>query len=306
MMTHVDDLSSLCDQLRRVPREATDYGLVDEAARTQFGVGDPELEALRNAGLHGTSVAGEPTYAGFDLHYIGLRRRCATDVLAGIQLWRSSLERLTAAGETEIKITYIPKVPDATDEAVHGVAVLPGATDQPVALRHLTPAAAFTTTQRASWPVLPDDARLILEDVARFELCLLPARFAGDLELARELRLVDCWTGAMLVVDGCRRIGRRARLASGLMVVLPFSMPHTWAEVDVDGIWTPVDPINMTMMQRWAGLDPDVWPHHRSPGAMLAPLVWDLPAPVPLVSRDGRSVPMTLVTKIVTGQRPAG
>lgn len=294
------DLTALCARLRQIPRDAGDYSINAQDALTQFGVGEPELEALRRAGLHGEGADGEHAYAGYDLHYVGLRRGLAQDILAGINLWRTSLERLADAGETRIHVSYVPKVPDAT-EPVDGRVVLAGAPDHPVELRHLSPAAAFTATQRATWPALPDAAAAIVDEVARFEFCRLPDRLMGDTSLARQIGLTDCWTGSKLVVEGCRRIGHQARIACGLMVALPFSSHHSWAEVEVDGIWTPVDPLIVELMRRFGGLDPAAWPHHRSPGAMLTPLIWDPPAPVPLVSRAGRAVPTLFVTRIVTG-----
>lgn len=294
------DLAALCARLRRIPREAGDYTCSAQDALVQFGLGEPELEALRHAGLHGRSADGEPAYAPYDLHYVGLRLGMAPDVLEGIKLWRTSLERLVGAGETHIRVTYVPKVPDET-QPVDGHAVLPGAPHYPVKLQHLNPAAEFTATQSATWPALPDDVAAIVDEVASVEFCLLPIRLAGDTVLARRIGLTECWTGSKHVVETCRRIGRRARLAYGLMVTLPFSSPHAWAEVEVEGIWTPVDPLIIDLMRRWGGLDPAVWPHHRSPGAMLRPLVWDPPSPLPLVSRAGHGVPTTFLTRIVTG-----
>ena len=294
------DLAALCARLRQIPRDAGDYTFDAQDALTQFGLGEPELEALRRAGLHGQSADGEHTYAPYDLHYIGLRRGLAQDVLAGINLWRASLERLVDARGARIHVTYVPKLPDETQQ-VDGRVVLPGAPNHPVKLRHLTPIAEFTATQSATWPALPDNVAAIVDEVASIEFCLLPARLVGDTALARQIGLAECWTGLKLVVEACRRIGRRARIAHGLMVALPFSTPHTWAEVEVDGIWTPVDPLIIDLMRRWGGLDPAAWPHHRSPGAMLTPLVWDPPAPVPLLSRAGHGVPTTFLTRIVTG-----
>jgi hypothetical protein len=294
----VHDVDALCSRLRQIPREADDYRVSAKDALTRFGLGESELEALRHAGLHGRSPDGRDTYAPHDLHFIGLRRGLARDALAGIQLWRASLEQLVEAGQTRIHVTYLPKVPDATGP-VKGHVVLPGVLAHPVELRHLAPAAEFTATLSANWPALPDDLAATMREVAGYEFCLLPDRLAGDTGLARQTGLSDCWTGSKLVVEACRRIGRRARIAHGLMVVLPFSSRHSWAEVEVDGEWTPVDPLFVELMRRWGGLDPIAWPHHRSPGAMLAPLVWDPPAPEPLVSRDGRGVPTTFLTRIV-------
>lgn len=292
----VHDVAALCSRLRRIPRDAGDFTVSAQDALTRYGLGEPELESLHRAGLHSRSPDGDHTYAPYDLHFLGLRCGLATDALSGIQLWRTSLERLVEAGQTRVHVTYIPKVPDATGP-VKGHVVLPGVLAHPVELRHLAPAAEFTVTLTATWPTLPDDLVAIMSEVAGYEFCLLPDRLAGDTTLARQIGLSDCWTGSKLVVEACRRVGRRARIAHGLMVVLPFSSRHSWAEVYVDGVWTPVDPLFIELMRRWGGLDPAAWPHHRSPGAMLAPLVWDPPGPEPLVSRDGQVVPTTFLTR---------
>ncbi|HEX8472968.1 MAG TPA: transglutaminase domain-containing protein [Pyrinomonadaceae bacterium] len=296
----VHDLAALCARLRQIPRDVGDYTFNAQDALTQFGLGEYELEALRHAGLHGQSADGEYTYAECDLHYVGLRHGVAKDALAGIKLWRTSLERLVEAGEARIHVSYIPKVSDEI-QPVNEYVVLPDDPRHPVKLRHLTPAAEFTVTQSATWPVLPDDAAAVVDEVASGEFCLLPPRLVGDIALAQRIGLTECWTGSKFIVEECRRIGRRARIVHGLMIALPFSSAHTWAEVEVDGIWTPVDPLIIDLMRRWGGLDPAAWPHHRSPGAILRPLVWDPSAPVPLVCRAGRSVPTTFLTRIVAG-----
>ena len=299
------DPDVLCTQLRRIPRVAGDYEFGAEEALTRFGLGESELAALRRAGLHGRSADGEFTYAGYDLHYVGLRLGLAQDVLAGVRLWRTSLERLTEAGGMRVRVTYVPKLPGESGP-VEGRVVLPGRPGERVELHHLAPAAEFTAELSADWPALPDEVAAAVAEVARNEFCRLPERHFGDTELARRIGLTECWTGARLVVEGCRRLGRRARTAHGLMITLPFSSMHSWAEVEVDGVWTPVDPLIVDVMRRWGGLDPAAWPVHRSPGAMLVPLVWDPPAPYPLVSRDGRDVPATFLTRVADQPAASG
>lgn len=302
MISH--DLTTLCARLRQIPRDAGDYSIRAQDALIRFGIGEPELVALRHTGLNGKSAEGELVYADYDLHYLGLRLGLARDLLVGINMWRISLENFVQGGETRIHVTYVPKLPDEI-EPVDGRVVLPGEPDLPVKLRHLIPAAELTAIQCATWPPLPDDAAAVIDEVAHCcEFCRLPDRFLGDTALARRIGFSDCWTGSKLVVEACRRIGRGARIAHGLMVALPFSSVHSWAEVEVDGIWTPVDPLIVGLMRHWGGLDPYAWPLHRSPGAMLIPLIWDPPASIPLVSRAGRAVPTIFTTRLAAGLKP--
>src|SRR5262249_19527155 len=137
-------------------------------ALTQFGVAGAELEVLREAGLHGRSAEGECRYARHDLHYIGLRRGLARDVLAGIHLWRTSLEQLVGAGGAHIQVSYLPKFSGPVERLDVRV-ILPDVLCPPVGPLPTRSVAAFTTTVRTTWPTLPADVAAVAEEIAALD-----------------------------------------------------------------------------------------------------------------------------------------
>ena len=58
-------------------------------------------------------------------------------------------------------------------------------------------------------------------------------------------------------------------MAYGLVVAPPLGTPHEWAEIRVDDIWVPADPLLISILGRFAALDPSRWPCTHSPNAVL-------------------------------------
>ena len=58
-------------------------------------------------------------------------------------------------------------------------------------------------------------------------------------------------------------------MAFGLVLAPPLGTPHQWAEIRVGDIWAPADPLLLTILGRFAGLDATWWPCTRSPNALL-------------------------------------
>jgi hypothetical protein len=127
-------------------------------------------------------------------------------------------------------------------------------------------------------PVLDD----LWRDAAGLDFCWIPEPLRGDADFLHRSGLADCASAAPILVDECARRGREARTAFGLLLATPISTPHHWVEVrDRDGRWIPFDPILISLLTRFAGLDGTTWPPSRSPGAILlrladdaTPLVW--------------------------------
>jgi hypothetical protein len=94
-----------------------------------------------------------------------------------------------------------------------------------VLLRARQPAGELEATLHSTWPIAPDALKPLLEEVAQLEFCLPPDHARGDVERARRIGVIDCWTAALMIIDGCRGRGLEARLAEGLIVMIPFSSP---------------------------------------------------------------------------------
>jgi uncharacterized membrane protein len=103
----------------------------------------------------------------------------------------------------------------------------------------------------------------------------------------------------LIIADIIRTIVVQPSLESvavlGIIVVIRILLSFS-LEVEVDGAWTPVDPTIVRVMQRFAALDPTVWPAHRAIGAIL--LRVGIGRQAVLSSEDVR-VPGTFMTSIV-------
>jgi hypothetical protein len=291
------DAEALLARLQGLPRNEDDC--IDGAqAAQQFGLDAGTLTAMRDAGLSLPGRDGEDLYFYGAAYYLGLYLGLARRHLWAIEQWRRALERFSRAPTTRIRVAYLPQLPEEPGE-VPGRVVLPGGTTQDAGLQNMRAAAEFDATMRAEWPTVPADVAAVLDEVAALELCPLPPGLRRDTEVALQAGFADCLTAARLVVDGCRAAGHAARIAHGLLVGLPFSTMHTWAEVELDCVWTPVDPLTLATMHRFTRLDREQWPAHRSLGPLLARVV-DAPSPVSLVRRDGEHVAATFLTRIVS------
>src|SRR5699024_6578453 len=76
------------------------------------------------------------------------------------------------------------------------------------------------------------------------------------------------------VAEAARR-GLEARFSFGVIVARPYSAPHCWAEVRVDGRWWPVDPLLVRLLQGWGGIDPAAWDENDSPAPLFRRLADD-------------------------------
>jgi hypothetical protein len=280
------DAESLIARLRKIPVSSRSFTLDTEIAERDFGLSRDALEAMAGAGLPYGGTSDDPLFAFVDLHYLGLRLGTAQTYLGVIKLWRRTLERLSRAPRTAVTVRYVPQLPNV-DRAIIGEARMPGGRIHTLALQHNRTAAQLDVQVRATWPHLPTGIRNVLNDVGEIELCLLPTRHQGDCNAARAWGLSDCGTAACLIVDECRRAGYQARVVHGLMISLPFSFEHSWAEVGAGGEWVPVDPLVIVAMQRFGGLGGGRWRRDRPFGAMLLRVGLHQQASSLITSADG-------------------
>jgi hypothetical protein len=293
--------TELLTPLRGIPHRDSDFTLTAGEAQRDFGCGEDLLGALREAGLTRRGDDGDERYAFCDLHYLGLRAGTASSHLWAMRLWRQSLERVRACARLHAHVTFVPQLEEG-QETLPGRVIASDDGPRDVLLRTRQPAGELDVTLRGDWPSVPEPLAPVLDEVARLELCHLPDHARGDVERVRRLGVVDCWTAAEMIIHGCRAAGFPARLAEGLIVMVPFSSAHNWAEVLIDDVWTPVDPLMIGTLRRFADLDPLAWPVDRSLGPLFARILVTS-TPLPLVSHDGAWVRTTFLTRIEDAPR---
>lgn len=288
-------LAQLVERLRRIPLDARSYEWDARQADLHFGLDAATLGRLADLGLPSARADGDGgvRFAHVDLHYVGLRAGTASTYLWAVRQWAASLERLGGLERARVALEYVPQLPGC-DGAVTGCVRLPDGAVRAVVLENGRCAAEAPVVLDADWPALPDAARRIVADVAaQLDFCLVPAPLRGDVAAARRSGLSDCLTAAHLLVEEWRAAGLEARLGSGILVSVPYSTPHTWAELRVGERWVPADPLMVGLMRDHGGLDRGRWPLDRSLGPLLARLG---EAPSPLAWTDRGPVDVTLMT----------
>jgi hypothetical protein len=115
----------------------------------------------------------------------------------------------------------------------------------------------------------PPSVQRILHQAAAFDFYILPPTLAGDLAFARRTGLAGCLTASRCVVSECQQRGIEARMAYGLLLAPPLGTPHEWAEIRLGDFWAPADPLLLSILGRFAGLDASRWPCTHSPSAVL-------------------------------------
>jgi hypothetical protein len=133
---------------------------------------------------------------------------------------------------------------------------------------HREPLVWLRAERPTCWPELPPAAREIIDELREITFVQLPgAAVWDDVAFVRRTGLADCAVFSRLLVANGSRRGVPMRQSFGLMVAPPLALPHCWAEVGVDGVWVPVDPLLIKALVSWHALDAASWHPHRSPGA---------------------------------------
>jgi hypothetical protein len=141
----------------------------------------------------------------------------------------------------------------------------------------------------------PPSVQRVLHQAAALDFYILPDTLSGDLDFARRTGLADCVTASRIVASECQQRGIEARMAYGLVVAPPLGTPHQWAEIRMGDIWAPADPLFLSLLGRFAALDPSRWSCTHSPNAVLLRLA---DCETPIVAADDGPVETSFVVSV--------
>lgn len=251
--------------LREVPPAARVYDVTPRRAELEFGITAAIADLLSDRGLPRASVEGEARFSWADLHYLALRLGSARIYLRTMRSWAHTLASAALCGSQMVGLRYRTYAsPGATVDVLlpeeRRVKAVIGP-DQIVASLNLRMAHCESA--------FPRSVQHVLHHAATFDFYILPPTLSGDLDFARRTGLASCSTASRIVVGECQRHGIDARMAYGLVLAPPLGTLHEWAEIRMGDIWAPADPLLLTVLVRYAGLDPMRWPCTHSPSAIL-------------------------------------
>jgi hypothetical protein len=266
-----DQLDGWIARLREIPDGERDFAVALERAEREFGFDVEAVEKLVARGLPHAEAADDagPLLWVADLQYLGLRLGCARVYQGVLNRWAGALTSLSARAETPVAISCRAYAPPGT--AVELLA--PGGRRVRAEAGAGGAALGFETTMRGELPPLPgklaDALGELLADIAAYDFVWMWPPLETNLAFVRRTRLANCRSAAGLLVEEAPRLGVEARLAHGLLLAPPYSTPHNWAEVRTAEGWVALDPLLLSLLACFAGLDAVAWPPQRSPGAIL-------------------------------------
>jgi hypothetical protein len=283
---------TLIRPLLRIPSRFRDFTVPEHDVQMRYGLDPETLAALRDVGLPVVSRDRAEFYEHADLHFAGLRLGTAHLYLYTIRLWARTLRDLARSGPGVLRVAVIPQLADRGCLSGH---VQTPAGEVEATLRDGEPSASFDVELQLSWTLLPKAIRrhLVAEAELEFYDLRTLVEAAGGESTAAAAGITSCGLASLRLGRLLVEEGYRCRGSSGLLVAFPYSTEHAWLEVEVDGVWSAIDPVIVALMQRYGGLDPADWPVYRAVNGMLVRLG---DGPQALVAAGRTRVPATFLT----------
>ncbi|MFI8420374.1 transglutaminase-like domain-containing protein [Streptomyces sp. NPDC085479] len=268
-----------------VPASRRHFRLPLSALEKAYGMTAPLVDELTALGLPRRETPDGPLFDENDIASLSLHLRLPSARRAVMAFWIRALRRLTSDGAPPAhRVDVTVGCPDPGHEgpcryeADLGEGGAGGVFETgPEPQRIL---ASLTLTASGRPRELPPLLRELCEEFREVDYYLLPGDAGADPDLLGRTGIADCILMAQALVDAARARGVEARLAGGLLVAVPFSSTHTWAECRVDGTWLPVDPLLPKALAAWGVPGAELWPptlapvglFHRLGGAPLRPV----------------------------------
>jgi hypothetical protein len=290
-------LSVAVARVRRVPDLYRRYTEPVAAATREHLLDTGLLEQLVELGLPVSGRGDGMLFDPLDLANVALTLGRPTPRLVTMRGWRSALLRAAGGTAVDFHLRVRPRCPASVHGPECDLAVAPelaarGAMAGPP--RRAEPHHwSLRIDPRGDAEELTGAARELVTLLAGVDFHLLPVELSEDLGFLREQRLSDCRLAARFLLDAAAARGLPVRESFGFIVASPFATAHSWVELRTGDRWVSADPLTLKALADCGLLDARDWPLWRSPGAALWRLGDGL---VPLVTRDGRSVPVSLPT----------
>ncbi|WP_229402871.1 transglutaminase domain-containing protein [Micromonospora okii] len=286
---------ALVQKLRRIPDDAREFRLSTADAAAILRVRPALLDMLVGHGLPTRHLNGIRYFDRHDVTNCALHLGSGAIARAARRFWPAALRRTHGAARYEVQ--YQARCPQPGHAPTcDWVLVGPDGLVVERTVRPDEPPFRMTAACVDAWPELPPESHPVLDETRDLEFMMLPTAVRYDVDFIRATGLSDCAGASRLLVQEAVRRGLTARSSYGLIVAPPFAVEHFWAEIAVDGVWVPVDPVLLRAMVTWGGLPSPEWHPYRSIGAILARVA---DAAVVLASHEGRSAPVTLPSRVV-------
>ena len=297
--TAPQDLVELVRLLRRIPDSARRLYCTPEWAWRRLRVRPDLLTYFAAQGLPHRRDADGLYFDRYDLLNCSLQLGQGTLAKAVRRFWPLALRRAAAGVRAHYEMQYQARCPEPGHAGpCHFRVTLPGGdyAERVVDGDTAAPDASVRVSPEIVWPDLPVRDRSVVDEVDGLEFAVLREEIRWDLDFTRRSGLADCAGGARLLAEAAARRGMTSRCSFGYIVTPPFAVEHYWAEVLVEDVWVPVDPVLIRNMLRWNVLDSAEWPLYRSIGPLVTRVAGEQ---VPVVLHNGDRVRFTLPVRLL-------
>jgi hypothetical protein len=282
--------------IRRVPDEVRRFAVPAADARSRHRIDADLLDELLAAGLPSAGTGADRLFDDYDLGNSALHLGLLSVQRMALRSWANALRRNDGREHIRARVGLVPRCPVPGHRGACEFRLLRPGGARSVRVGDGTGTDALDTLDvelSGRWPELPPAVRALVGEIADVAFFLLPEVIRWDTGFLLANRIADCGGVARYLVDEGTRRGLRARFSFGLLVTVPYSTPHCWAEFEVDGRWTPVDPLLLGMLGR-LGLTEQ--PQVHSTGAVVSRLTGRF---TKLASHAGVFAPLSLPTEQV-------
>lgn len=254
-----------------------------------FGLSAELLAQMMSLGLPSAIIDGVAHFERTDLVNMSLQLRTGTRYRTIGRFWPRALSALEGKQRAGYKVSYIASCPLQNHTGCRFRVLTPRGSwlERDGRLAHSGPVYSSDVWLSCQWPELPAIAREIADIAEKFELTWLPPAIRTDTDFMQNTGLANCLGMSRILAAEGRKRGVQARSVFGLLTSPPYGSVHFWAEIKIENMWIPIDPIMIRTMINWKVLDSGAWTPYRSLGGILCRLG---AKPRPVVTHDRERV----------------
>jgi len=290
-----NSLTVFIDRITRVPSQYRVYDHTAAMAKAAHGISSELAADLLECGMPHQVADGVVYLDELDLANVSFQLGLPSARAMALRSWGVALRSAHRTADA-YEVTFRPRCP-APGHDGHCDLTQPAEVAASLG-REITqiPREGFTvryTTGVASIE-LPAAFWELTSELADVHYHLLPPQLHGDLGFLARTGLADCPLAAEYLFQAALARELPARKSFGVLVSVPFSIPHFWLELMVGASWHAIDPHLIRMLALRGLVDQQAWPPHRTLGGAA----WRLAdRDLPLAEHNGVEIPCSMPTK---------
>lgn len=289
--------ADLVDAARRIPDQLRTFSF-PAAGALRYALTPDLLAFLAGLGLPHRRHGTELLFERLDLISATVALRLPSPDYLAMRRWRRSLERCASGSPATYEVKMVTRCACAGERCrgdhefhprVRSLAENVGRTPH-------GPTALLRQRVHHSPVEVPDALRAVFARMAGVRHHLLPPTLWKDLAFVDRAGLADCELAARYLCAAAQRAGVPARTSFGLLLATPYSVPHTWLELELHDRWVPFDPLLLASLVPWGIARPGEW----SPtGSLTAGTLRICARNTPLVERPPAGLGLSFPTRQV-------